>query len=88
MKSDANTIKISNASKKKCRLFFGYKGIGKIINSATDLLENTDIGTIISEFLYDYDDSQLYNVLLYLIKENTSDKYANDLKKFDYIKIK
>lgn len=82
-----NTIKVSNSSKKKCRKFFGYKGIGKMINTATDILESLDTGIIISEFIYDYDDPQFYNVLLYLIKANSSDKYDDDLKGFDYIKI-
>lgn len=83
-----NTIKVSNSSKKKCREFFGYKGIGKIINEATYLLESLEAGVIISEFIYDADDKQLYNVLLYLIKANSSGKYDDDLKGFDYFKIK
>lgn len=82
-----NTIKVSNSSKKKCREFFGYKGIGKSINSATYLLESLETGAVISEFIYDYDDKQLYNVLLYLIKANSSGKYDEDLEGFDYIKI-
>lgn len=82
-----NTIKVSNNSKKKCREFFGYKGIGKIINEATYLLESLETGVIISEFIYDADDKQLYNVLLYLIKANSSGKYDKDLEGFDYIKI-
>ena len=83
-----NTIKVSNSSKKKCREFFGYKGIGKTINEAVYLLESLETGVIISEFIYDADDKQLYNVLLYLIKANDSDKYDEDLKGFDYIEIK
>jgi len=83
-----NTIKVSNSSKKKCREFFGYKGIGKTINEATYLLESLETGSVISEFIYDADDKQLYNVLLYLIKTNSSGKYDEDLKGFDYIEIK
>ena len=83
-----NTIKVSNSSKKKCREFFGYKGIGKTINEAVYLLESLETGVIISEFIYDADDKQLYNVLLYLIKANDSGKYNEDLKGFDYIEIK
>lgn len=83
-----NTIKVSNSSKKKCREFFGYKGIGKTINEATYSLENVDTGVLISENIYDAADKQFYNVLLYLIKANSSDKYDEDLKGFDYIEIK
>lgn len=83
-----NTIKVSNSSKKKCREFFGYIGIGKTINEAIYLLESLETGTVISEFIYDADDKQLYNVLLYLIKANSSGKYDEDLEGFDYIKIK
>lgn len=82
-----NTIKVSNSSKKKCREYFGYKGIGKLINSATYSLENVDTGVLISECIYDCDDKQFYNVLLYLIKANSSGKYDEDLEGFDYIKI-
>ena len=82
-----NTIKVSNNSKKKCRKFFGYKGIGKLIKFATYSLENVDTGVLISEFIYDADDKEFYNVLLYLIKANSSGKYDEDLEGFDYIKI-
>ena len=82
-----NTIKVSNNSKKKCRKFFGYIGIGKLINSARYLLENVDTRVLISEFIYDADDKQFYNVLLYLIKANSSGKYDEDLEGFNYIKI-
>ena len=83
-----NTIKVSSSSKKKCREFFGYKGIGKLINEATYLLESLETGSVISEFIYDADDKQLYNVLLYLIRANCSGKYDEDLEGFDYIEIK
>lgn len=83
-----NTIKVSNSSKKKCREFFGYVGIGKTINEATYLLESLETGVVISEFIYDADDKQLYNVLLYLIKANSSGKYDEDLEGFNYIEIK
>lgn len=88
MENNINTLRVSNSSKKKCREFFGYKGIGKSINFARYLLENLETGAVISEFIYDYDDKQLYNVLLYLIKANSSGKYDEDLEGFDYIKIK
>ena len=87
MENNINTIKVSNSSKKKCREFFGYKGIGKDINIATDLLESLDTGAIISESIYDHDDPQFYNVLLYLIRANSSGKYDEDLEGFDYIKV-
>lgn len=83
-----NTIKVSNSSKKKCRKFFGYKGIGKLINEATYSLENVDTGVLISENIYDAADKQFYNVLLYLIRANSSGKYDEDLEGFDYIEIK
>ena len=76
-------MKISNGSKKRCREKFNYKGIGSLINKAVYLIEY-DFNTAISEFIYDYDNVKLYNVMLFLLKENSDLK---ELHKFDYINI-
>ena len=77
--------KISNSSKKRCKEYFGHsKGIGKYINTACSLIENNDIGVIISEFIYDYDNPQLYNVLLYLIRQNFHETVTKELIEFEY----
>ena len=74
-------MKISNGSKKRCRENFNYKGIGSLINKAVDIIEY-DIDVAISEFIYDYDDVKLYNVMLFLLKENLD---LEELHKFDYM---
>lgn len=76
--------KISNSSIKRCRNIFLEKGIGKTINSALDLFNTLSIEEIIAEFIYDYDNKKLYNVLLYLIRENYKE-YLDELKKFNYL---
>jgi len=79
--------KFSNSSKKRCREFFNYpKGIGKSINIASSLIEKENVNTIIAEFINDYDNIQLYNVLLYLIRENFPNNITDTLKDFQYIK--
>ena len=79
-------IKISEGSKKRCRSQFPIKKIGKLIKSAVLLLELVPVETVISECIYDTDNPQLYNVLLYLIRENCEDeKIIRELKNFDYI---
>ena len=79
-------IKISEGSKKRCREQFPIKRIGKLINSAVSIFELVPIETIISECIYDTDNPSLYNVLLYLIRENCEDKkIISELKNFDYI---
>jgi hypothetical protein len=79
-------MKISNGSKNRCREKFQYKGIGKVINRACNLLENEDVEVIISECIYDTDDSMIYNVLLYLIRENCkSEKIIKELEDFLYL---
>ena len=60
-------IKVSEGSKKRCREKFPIKRIGKLINSAVSLLELVPVETIISECIYDPDNTDLYNVLLYLV---------------------
>lgn len=81
-------ISISNTSIKRCRNKFPIKGIGKVVNSAL-LLFSLDIETIIAEFICDSDNDELYNILLYLIRENCKDSnILNELKKFDYIILK
>ena len=79
-------VKPSNSSLKRCREKFNTKRIGKTINSAKMLLELVPVEKIIPECIYDYDNRKLYNVLLYLIRENcTDDKILKELKKFEYI---
>ncbi len=76
---------ISNSSIKRCRNKFSIIGIGKVINSALSLFNSLDVEQIIAEFIYDFDDKQLYNVLLYLIRENCEDqKIIDELKDFEY----
>jgi hypothetical protein len=79
-------IKISEDSKKRCRSQFPIKKIGKLINSAILLLELVPVETVISECIYDSYNPNLYNVLLYLIRENCdNEKIISELKTFDYI---
>lgn len=78
-------LKISEGSKKRCREKFPIKKIGKVINSAVLLLDLVPVETVISECIYDYDNVNLYNVLLYLIRENcTDEKIIDELKSFNY----
>lgn len=77
-------MKISNGSKKRCREKFNYKGIGSLINKAVCLIEEDDVNVVIAEFIYDYDNVKLYNVMLFLLKENLDLK---ELHKFDYIDL-
>lgn len=78
-------IKVSEGSKKRCREKFPIKRIGKLINSAVSLLELEHVEIVISECIYDTDNKDLYNVLLYLIRENcTDEKIIKELEKFDY----
>lgn len=78
-------LKISNGSKERCRQKFPIKRIGKLINSAVSILELVPVETVISECLYDSDNKQLYNVLLFLIRDNcTDEKIISELKGFDY----
>ena len=79
-------MKISNGSKDRCREKFQYKGIGKVINRACNLLEKEDVEVIISECIYDTDDPMIYNVLLYLIRENCkSEKIIKELEDILYL---
>ena len=79
-------IKVSEGSKKRCREKFLIKRIGKLINSAVSLLELVPVETVISECIYDPDNKELYNVLLYLIRENcTDEKIIKELEDFDYL---
>ena len=78
-------ITISNSSIKRCRNKFPITGIGKVINSALLLFQLFDVKQIIAEFICDPDNKQLYNVLLYLIRENCKDqKIIDELKIFTY----
>lgn len=79
-------MKVSNGSKKRCRSKFDYKGIGKIINQMSALLEDLPTEIIVSEFIYDHTNALDYNVLLFLLLENCEDKkILNELKSFKYI---
>ena len=79
-------IKVSEGSKKRCREKFPIKRIGKLINSAVSILNLEPVEIVIAEYICDYDDSVLYNVLLYLIRENcTDEKIIKELKDFDYL---
>ena len=79
-------IKVSEGSKKRCREKFPIKRIGKLINSAVSLLELVPVETVISECIYDVDHIELYNVLLYLIRQNcTDEKILKELVNFKYV---
>ncbi len=78
-------IIISNSSIKRCRNKFSITGIGKVINSVLLLFNLCDVEQIIAEFIYDSDNKQLYNVLLYLIRENCKNqKIIEELQNFNY----
>lgn len=78
-------VKVSNSSIKRCKEKFPFKGIGKKINSAVQLLDLVPVESVIAECIYDYADKYFYNVLLYLIRENcTDEKIINELKPFKY----
>ncbi len=78
-------VKVSEGSKKRCREQFPIKRIGKLINSAVSILDLVPVETVIAECIYDPDNINLYNVLLYLIRENcTDEKIINELKEFKY----
>lgn len=65
-------LKISNSSIKQCREKFQFKRIAHIIKSA----------------LMMFDNPKLYNVLLYLIRENCNDeKIINELSAFEYKEV-
>ena len=78
-------VKISEESKKRCREQFPIKRIGKLIKSAVSIFELVPVETIISKYIYDTDNPSLYNVILYLIRENcTDEKIINELNTFYY----
>ena len=78
-------VKISEDSKKKCKDQFPIKRIRKLIKSAVSIFELVPVETIISKCIYDTDNPSLYNVILYLIRENcTDEKIINELNTFDY----
>jgi len=78
-------VKISNGSIKRCKLKFDSVGVGKQVNTALSLLEHDNVNAIIAEFIYDSDNDLLYNVLLFLIRENCKDeKILKELLKFEY----
>lgn len=81
-------IKVSEDSKKRCREKFPIKRIRKLINSAVSILDLVPVETVISKCIYRHDNKELYNVLLFLIRENcTDEKIINELKKFDYYEV-
>lgn len=78
-------LKISDSSIKGCREKFPVKRIGKTIKSALMLFDLVPVEVIISECIYDCYNIMLYNVLLYLIRENCNDeKIINALSAFEY----
>ena len=81
-------LKISNSSIKQCREKFQCKRIAYTIKSALMMFDLVPIEIIISKSIYDYDNPKLYNVLLYLIRENCNDeKIINDLKALEYKEV-
>lgn len=70
----AMMVRVSEESKKRCREKFPIKKIGKLIKSATLILDLVPVEKVISECIYNTDNSDLYNVLLYLIRENCTDE--------------
>lgn len=56
-------LKISNTTYKKARELFS----GKIVNTAKNLFETTDINVIDSEFIVDSDNEELKNCLEFII---------------------
>ena len=82
-----NGISISNGSIKRCKHKYSYiVGIGKVINTAIAIIGKLNIQAVIGEFLDDPDDIDLYNVLLFLLKENTDIEELNNYKEIDYDK--
>ena len=81
-------LKISDSSIKRCREKFTIKRIGKTIKSALMLFDLVPVEVIISECIYNCYNTMLYNVLLYLIRENcTDEKIINALNKFEYKEV-
>ena len=81
-------LKISNSSIKQCREKFQFKRIAHIIKSALMIFDLVPIEIIISKSIYDYDNPKLYNVILYLIRENCNDeKIINELSAFEYKEV-
>ena len=81
-------LKISNSSIKQCREKFQFKRIAHTIKSALMMFDLVPIEIIISKSIYDYDNPKLYNVLLYLIRENCNDeKIINELKALEYKEV-
>ena len=81
-------LKISDSSIKRCREKFQFKRIAHIIKSALMMFDLVPIEIIIAKSIYDYDNPKLYNVLLYLIRENCNDeKIINELSTFEYKEV-
>ena len=81
-------LKISNSSIKQCREKFQFKRIAYTIKSALMMFDLLPIEIIISKSIYDYDNPKLYNVILYLIRENCNDeKIINELSTFEYKEV-
>ena len=81
-------LKISDSSIKRCREKFPVKRIGKTIKSALMLFDLVPVEEIISECIYNCYNTMLYNVLLYLIRENcTDEKIINVLGTFEYKEV-
>ena len=81
-------LKISDSSIKRCREKFQFKRIAHTIKSALMMFDLLPIEIIVSKSIYDYDNQKLYNVLLYLIRENCNDeKIINELSAFEYKEV-
>ena len=81
-------LKISDSSIKRCQKKFPVKRIEKTIKSALMLFDLVPVEVIISECIYNCYNTMLYNVLLYLIRENCNDeKIINTLIKFEYKEV-
>lgn len=81
-------LKISNSSIKQCREKFQFKRIVHTIKNALMMFDLLPIEIIISKSIYCYDNPKLYNVLLYLIRENCNDeKIINELSAFEYKEV-
>ncbi len=79
-------MQISNSSKKRCYAKFDYKGVRKVVEFCSRLLEDFGTEPVISEYIYDHDDALTYNVFLFLIRENCKDgKTLKEIEKFTYI---
>lgn len=80
----SNLVRVSDESKKRCRDKFPIKRIGKLIKSATSILDLVPVEKVITQCIHNSDNSDLRNVLLYFIRENCTDmKIIKELQNFE-----